>query len=76
MVLPIAGIILTFIACYELIEMITQHNNMAQMCIRDRLLVYDVICAPQASLFVALPAAHDISGFFEFLYRFADCPFP
>ena len=27
-VLPIAGIILTFIACYELIEMITQHNNM------------------------------------------------
>ena len=29
-VLPIAGIILTFIACYELFEMITQHNNMAQ----------------------------------------------
>ena len=29
-VLPIAGIILTFIACYELIEIITQHNNMAQ----------------------------------------------
>ena len=29
-VLPIAGIILTFIACYELIEMITQLNNMAQ----------------------------------------------
>lgn len=29
-VLPIAGIILTFIACYELIEMITQHNNMTQ----------------------------------------------
>ncbi len=28
--LPIAGVILTFIACYELIEMITQHNNMAQ----------------------------------------------
>ena len=29
-VLPIAGVILTFIACYELIEMITQHNSMAQ----------------------------------------------
>lgn len=29
-ILPIAGVILTFIACYELIEMITQHNNMAQ----------------------------------------------
>ena len=29
-VLPIAGIILTFIACYELIEIVTQHNNMAQ----------------------------------------------
>ena len=27
---PEIGIILTFIACYELIEMITQHNNMAQ----------------------------------------------
>ena len=26
-VLPIAGIILTFIACYELIEMITQHKT-------------------------------------------------
>ena len=30
-VLPIAGIILTFIACYELIEMITQHNNMRSL---------------------------------------------
>jgi len=29
-VLPIAGIILTFIACYELIQLITEHNNMAQ----------------------------------------------
>ena len=29
-VLPIAGIILTFIACYELIQMITENNNMAQ----------------------------------------------
>ena len=29
-VLPIAGIILTFIACYELIQMITEHNNRAQ----------------------------------------------
>ena len=29
-ILPIAGMVLTFIACYELIEMITQHNNMAQ----------------------------------------------
>lgn len=29
-VLPIAGIVLTFIACYELIQMITEHNNMAQ----------------------------------------------
>ena len=29
-IMPIAGLILTFIACYELIEMITQHNNMAQ----------------------------------------------
>ena len=29
-VLPIAGVILTFIACYDLIQLITEHNNMAQ----------------------------------------------
>ena len=30
-ILPIAGVILTFIACYELIEMVTEHNNLAQL---------------------------------------------
>ena len=29
-ILPVAGIILTFIACYELIQLVTEHNNMAQ----------------------------------------------
>ena len=28
-ILPIAGMILTFIACYELIQMIIEHNNLA-----------------------------------------------
>lgn len=28
-VLPIAGMILTFVACYELIQMIMEHNNMS-----------------------------------------------
>lgn len=28
-ILPIAGILLTFIACYELVQMIIDHNNMA-----------------------------------------------
>ena len=28
-IVPIAGIILTFIACYELIQMIIDHNNLA-----------------------------------------------
>ena len=28
-ILPIAGVILTFIACYELIQMIIEHNNLA-----------------------------------------------
>ena len=32
--LPIAGVILTFIACYELIKMITQHNNMGSIPFR------------------------------------------
>ena len=29
MILPIAGMILTFIACYELIQMLIEHNNLA-----------------------------------------------
>ena len=28
-IVPIAGIILTFIACYELIQLIIDHNNLA-----------------------------------------------
>ena len=27
-IVPIAGIVLTFIMCYELIEMVTQHNHL------------------------------------------------
>ncbi|MBR5637869.1 MAG: hypothetical protein IKW81_13160 [Pseudobutyrivibrio sp.] len=29
-IMPIAGVILTFIACYELIQMVIAHNNLAQ----------------------------------------------
>ena len=29
MIIPIAGLVLTFIACYELIQMIIEHNNLA-----------------------------------------------
>lgn len=28
-ILPIAGIFLTFIACYELIQMVIDHNNLS-----------------------------------------------
>ena len=28
-IIPIAGLILTFIACYELIQMIIDHNNLS-----------------------------------------------
>lgn len=28
-IMPIAGLILTFIACYELIQLIIEHNNLA-----------------------------------------------
>ena len=28
-IMPIAGIILTFIACYELIQLVIAHNNLA-----------------------------------------------
>ena len=30
-ILPIAGVIITFIACYELIQLVTDHNNLAQL---------------------------------------------
>ncbi|MBQ7991536.1 MAG: hypothetical protein IJ252_00770 [Solobacterium sp.] len=30
-IMPIAGIILTFIACYELIQLVTEHNNLANL---------------------------------------------
>ena len=30
-ILPIAGVILTFIACYELLQLVTDHNNLAQL---------------------------------------------
>lgn len=30
-IMPIAGMILTFIACYELIQMIIEHNNLANL---------------------------------------------
>ena len=30
-IMPIAGIILTFVACYELITMVTEHNNLANL---------------------------------------------
>ncbi len=30
-ILPIAGVILTFVACYELIQLVTDHNNLAQL---------------------------------------------
>lgn len=30
-IMPIAGIILTFVACYELIQMVTEHNNLANL---------------------------------------------
>lgn len=29
-ILPIAGVFLTLVACYELVQMITEHNNLAQ----------------------------------------------
>ncbi len=30
-IIPVAGMFLTFIACYELIQMITEHNNLANL---------------------------------------------
>ena len=28
-ILPIAGVFLTLVACYELVQMVTEHNNLA-----------------------------------------------
>ena len=34
-IIPIAGLILTFIACYELIQLIIDHNNLANLAVFD-----------------------------------------
>lgn len=30
-IMPIAGVILTFVACWELVQMVTEHNNLANL---------------------------------------------
>ena len=38
-IIPIAGLILTFIACYELIQLIIEHNNLSNFETSDHLQV-------------------------------------
>ena len=64
-VLPIAGVILTFIACYELIQMITEHNNMAQF--EPALILKWITTNGNVTRFSKIPLAVDL------IYSTADC---
>ena len=43
-IVPIAGIILTFIVCYELIQLIIDHNNLANFETSFLVCVQDALC--------------------------------
>ena len=62
-VLPIAGIILTFVMCYELIQMIIEKNNMAEF---DTFNIYKWIfsatCSHTNTTLQEKPCRHSPSG--------------
>ena len=47
-IIPIAGLILTFIACYELIQMIIDHNNLVGISREDIVYALDAIQNPMS----------------------------
>lgn len=53
-IIPVAGLILTFIACYELIQMIIDHNNLGNCAVFIKLNGVNNITAFDAVCFFAL----------------------
>ena len=61
-VLPIAGIILTFVMCYELINMIIERNNMADF---DTFVIYKWIFKTFVAVFILTNTFNIVVGVFE-----------
>ena len=61
-VLPIAGIILTFVMCYELINMIIERNNMSDF---DTFIIYKWIFKTFVAVFILTNTFNIVGGVFE-----------
>ena len=61
-VLPIAGIILTFVMCYELINMIIERNNMSDF---DTFIIYKWIFKTFIAVFILTNTFNIVVGVFE-----------
>ena len=61
-VLPIAGIILTFVMCYELISMIIERNNMHDF---DTFIIYKWIFKTFVAVFILTNTFNIVMGVFE-----------
>ena len=61
-VLPIAGIILTFVMCYELISMIIERNNMSDF---DTFIIYKWIFKTFVAVFILTNTFNIVMGVFD-----------
>ena len=61
-VLPIAGVILTFVMCYELINMIIERNNMSDF---DTFVIYKWIFKTFVAVFILTNTFNIVVGVFE-----------
>lgn len=61
-VLPIAGMILTYVACYELIQMIMEHNNMANF---DTIIIFKWIIKTAICIYLVSKTFQITMGVFE-----------
>ena len=61
-ILPIAGVILTFIACYELIQLVTDHNNLAQL---DTLIIFKWVFKTFVAVLIVANTFTIVMGIFD-----------
>ena len=61
-IMPVAGIILTFIACYELIQMIIGHNNMNQF---EPVMIYKWVFKTAISVLIITNTFDIVLGIFD-----------
>ena len=61
-ILPIAGVILTFIACYELIQLVTDHNNLAQL---DTWIIFKWVLKTFVAVLIVANTFNIVMGVFD-----------